>query len=285
MDTCTITTAQRTGEDRYSVLGASGFIGRHLVDSLRHAGHEVYAPAKNDPEIFKRRLGHVFYCIGMTADFRTRPFDTVRSHVSVLADVLEHADFDSLLYLSSTRVYARGAAGRETDAIVVDVTDPSDLYNLTKLSGESLCRACGRTGVKVARLSNVVGYDTQSELFLFALIREALSGRIDLQTSPESIKDYVLLEDVVSLLPRIAVEGNEWLYNVASGVDISHRAIVERLAQLTDCAWTVQAGAALSRFPPIDIGRIRTEFGFTPASVLDAMPALVETFRANQTTN
>lgn len=267
---------------KFSVLGATGFIGRHLVDSLLRSGHEVYAPAKHDPAVFKQELGHVFYCIGMTADFRTRPFDTVRSHVSVLADVLEKADFDSLLYLSSTRVYARGTVGKECESLLTDVSDPSDLYNLTKLTGESLCRACGRAGVKVARLSNVVGHDTQSELFLFALIREALAGRIDLQTDPDSTKDYILLEDVIALLPRIAVEGRDWLYNVASGVDISHRKIVERLAALTQCTWSVRPGAPLSHFPAIDITRIRAGFGFAPASVLDALPRLVEVFRSNQ---
>ena len=35
------------------------------------------------------------------------PFDTIRAHVSVLSEVLEHAEFESLLYLSSTRVYGR----------------------------------------------------------------------------------------------------------------------------------------------------------------------------------
>jgi nucleoside-diphosphate-sugar epimerase len=270
---------------KFTILGATGFIGRHLANSLRTAGHEILAHSRDDPGILTHKLGHVIYCIGMTADFRTRPFDTVRSHVSVLADVLEKADFDSLLYLSSTRVYARGTAGGESGPLVADVSDPSDLYNLTKLAGESLCRSCGRRGVKVARLSNVVGYDAQSELFLFALIREALAGRIELQTDPDSTKDYILLEDVVSLLPRIAVEGRDWLYNVASGVDIRHREIVERLAALTHCTWSVRPGAPLSHFPAIDITRLRAEFGFTPASVLEALPRLVEVFRINQAAN
>lgn len=266
----------------YTVLGASGFIGRHLVAALRSAGHEVYAPMRGDTEILTRKLGHVFYCIGMTADFRTRPFDTVRSHVSLLADVLEEADFDSLTYLSSTRVYAHGNSGRESDHLVVDVADSSDLYNLTKLTGESLCRSCGRAGVKVVRLSNVLGYDAQSELFLFALIREALSGHIELRTDPASTKDYILLEDVIALLPRIPVEGREWLYNVASGVDISHREIVERLSALTHCSWSVRPSSPLSHYPKIDIARIRAEFNFVPRSVLEALPRLVEIFRVSQ---
>ncbi len=269
----------------FTVLGAGGFIGSHLVKWLHANGHEVYAPVRDDPDIFIRKLGHVIYCIGMTADFRTRPFDTVRSHVSVLADILEKSDFDSFLYLSSTRVYARCNGGKESDAIIADSSDPSDLYNLTKLTGESLCRCCGRAGVKVARLSNVLGYDPQSELFLFTLIRAALAGHIELQTNPESAKDYLLVEDVVALLPRIATEGRQWLYNIASGTSVSHRAIVERLAALTGCSWSARPDLPLSSFPEINIERIRKEFAFSPAPVLEALPRLVDLFRAQGAIN
>jgi nucleoside-diphosphate-sugar epimerase len=262
----------------FTVLGATGFIGSHLVRALRDAGHDVCAPAKDDKAIFERPLGHVLYCIGLTADFRSRPFDTVRAHVSVLADVLEKAAFDSLVYLSSTRVYARGASGKESASLAVDVSDPSDLYNLTKLTGESLCRSCNRPNVKVARLSNVIGRDHHSDNFLFALIREALSGRIELQSDPDSAKDYILLDDVASLLPRIAAEGKGWLYNVASGTNIAHRDIVDVLVKLTGCEVAVLPGAPHLAFPEIDITRLRGEFGFLPASILKYIPGVVTGF-------
>lgn len=267
----------------YTVLGASGFIGSRLVEVLRDAGHEVYAPAKGSADITGRPLGHVLYCIGMTADFRSRPFDTVRAHVSVLADVLERADFDSLVYLSSTRVYARSASGTEQTPLAIDAADPSDLYNLSKLTGESLCRSCNRPNVKIVRLSNVVGCDHGSQNFLSTLIREALAGRIELQSDPASAKDYILIDDVVALLPRIAAEGREWLYNVGSGIKVSHRDIVALLARLTECEVAVRPGAPLIDFPAIDVTRIRSEFGFSAIPVLDTLPDLVARARLHST--
>lgn len=263
----------------YTVLGATGFIGRHLVQALRGAGHDVFAPPKGSQELFERPLGHAIYCIGLTADFRNRPFETMRAHVGVLADVLEKAEFDSLLYLSSTRVYGSQASGTEQSVLTADVSNPSDLYNLSKLAGESLCRSCGRAGVRVARLSNVVGPDPDSENFVSALIRAALTGRIALHSHPDSAKDYILVDDTVALLPAIAAHGREWIYNVASGVNLRHRDIVERLAALTGCAVTIDDGAPLTSFLPLDTGRIRTEFGYRPASVLDALPALLAAYR------
>lgn len=267
---------------QFTILGAGGFIGSALVSHLKANGHAVYAPARGDMQVFRHGLGHVIYCIGMTADFRSRPFDTVNAHISFLAQILQQASFDSLLYLSSTRVYAGAASGSEVVPLQVDSSSPSDLYNITKLAGESLCRSCGRAGVKVARLSNVVGEDHRSQNFLFALIREALSGQIELQTDPDSAKDYILLHDVVSLLPRIAVEGKDWLYNVGSGINLHHRAIVARLAELTACEVTIRQHAPLLDFPAIDVTRIHAEFGFSAASVLDTLPSLVAACRAHQ---
>lgn len=263
---------------RFTVLGATGFIGSAQIAYLRAAGHDVFAPPKGSPQLYDRPLGHVLYCIGLTADFRTRPYDTMRAHVCVLADVLERADFESLLYLSSTRVYDSDA-NSETARLRVDVGAPSDLYNVSKLAGESLCRSCGRAGVRVARLSNVVGHDPQSENFLTSLVREALAGRIVLQSHPDSSKDYILLDDVIALLPAIAARGSEATYNVASGVNLRHREIAERLAGLTGCSVAVAENAKLIDFPTLDVTRIRAEFGFTPSSVMDALPGVVEAFR------
>lgn len=261
--------------EHYTVLGASGFIGRHLVASLQSRDLCVWAPERGGPEIFARPLGHVIYCIGLTADFRSRPFDTVRAHVSVLAELLERANFDSLLYLSSTRVYAGLDVAQEGASLMVNPENPSDLYNLSKLMGESLCLSCERGGVRVARLSNVVGCDPNSDNFLFALIREARGGQIVLRSDLDSSKDYILLDDVLTLLPRIAVSGRERIYNVAGGGNIRHRELAGRLVELTGCALDILPAAPRQCFPTIDIKRIRAEFDFVPSSVLDALPALL----------
>lgn len=261
----------------WTVLGAGGVIGRHLVARLRAAGENVFTPTRNEPGLHEKSLGHVIYAIGLTADFRQRPFDTVEAHVSRLAEVLLRTEFDSLLYLSSTRVYARTARTDEDGPLPVQAQDPSDLYNISKLMGESLCLHCGRADVRVARLSNVVGGDdADSDNFIPSLLRAARAGRITLQTAPESTKDYIHIDDVTDLLLRIAAQGRERLYNVASGVQTSHAQWVERLAARAGCAVEVAPDAQATHFAPIDIGRIRTEFGFVPRPVFSILPAAQE---------
>src|SRR5437868_14664917 len=94
-----------------TVLGASGFIGSHIVRELEQRGEKYYAPAKVET-IWDKDLGNIIYCIGLTADFRTRPFDTVEAHVCKLNELLKRGRFDSLLYLSSTRVYIHSKKDR-----------------------------------------------------------------------------------------------------------------------------------------------------------------------------
>ncbi|MDZ7921990.1 NAD-dependent epimerase/dehydratase family protein [Rhodoferax sp.] len=257
----------------WTVLGANGTIGRRLVARLRATGQTVDTPGRGEAGLYRRPLGHVIYAIGLTADFRRRPYDTMQAHVSVLAEMLQQADFESCSFRHhGARLWRALPGPRGWSRCLVLAQDPSDLYNLSKLMGESLCLQDARAGVRVARLSNVVGgEDAGSANFVPSLVREARSGRIVLQTAADSAKDYIHIDDVAELLPRIAAGGRERLYNVASGVQTTHAQWTAQLAAQTGCAVEVTPGAPAVRFIPVDIGRIRAEFDFQPRPVLAAL--------------
>ena len=264
----------------FTVIGASGFIGAALTAHLQASGESVYLPQRGAPEIFSRPLGHVIYAAGVTADFRTRPFDTLRANTGLLAELLERGDFDSLLYLSSARIYRHAESGREDVAVALKPADPEDLYDLTKLTAEALCNACGRSGVRVARLTNVVGSDFGSKNFLYALIRSACDrGEIVLRSSLQSVKDYVLLDDVLEQLPRIASAGREACYNLGSGCNITHAEILNILVACTGARWRVEEGAPTVSSTRVDIDRLRAEFGYHPRPVLEHLPELIAAYR------
>nr|WP_295784522.1 NAD(P)-dependent oxidoreductase [Rhodoferax sp.] len=257
---------------RFTIFGASGSIGSRLVTTLKASGHDVLAPARGDPAVLTQVLGHVIYAIGVTADFRSRALDTVEAHVCALVPLLRSAQFDSFLYLSSTRVYGGQQLGAEDVALALNPHDPSDLYNLSKLMGESMCLTSGRSGVRVARLSNVVGADDpDSSNFLPSLLRDACAGHIALRTDLASAKDYIHIDDVLHLLPRIATHGQRSMYNVASGQQVTHRQWVEHLVATTGCTVDILANAPVTHFAPVDVTRIRGEFGFEPRPVLSTI--------------
>jgi nucleoside-diphosphate-sugar epimerase len=263
-----------------TVLGASGFIGSHLVRKLKNEDIDFYAPTR-DAHISKKNLGDIIYCIGLTADFRALPFATVEAHVCFLNEVLRQYEFDSFLYLSSTRVYgARKGIAREDDIIKIQPLNFDDLYNISKIMGESICFATGKDAVRVVRISNVYGYDSKSQNFIFSLIKDALRyKKIVLNTSLDSEKDYVSVEDVVSILPKIAGLGSQKIYNVASGQNITNSQIVNILSEFTGCSVQVDENAQRVFYPDICIDRLTNEFAFTPSNITDDFKGLVSMYQ------
>lgn len=265
---------------RYTVIGAQGFIGGLLAGELSRRGEEVFVPCR-DESLNGIDLGIVYYCIGLTADFRSRLHDTVNAHVCVLNEMLDNARFTRLVYLSSTRVYS-GLTGwvDESARLIVNPNDPSDVYNLSKLMGEAACLHSGRPAC-VARLSNVVGHDFKSSNFLFDLIREACDDQvIHLRSAPESAKDYIMAQDVVEALISLAKHPDpRSIYNLASGQSLHNKTICGALAKITGCHWHVGAAAPLLEFPHIDVSQARAELGLDPALVLESLPELVDHYR------
>jgi nucleoside-diphosphate-sugar epimerase len=273
---------QGTLPQRFTILGGQGFIGSHLVTFLRSRGHDCVVPARDEmPLRHTGSLGHVVYCIGLTADFRSRPFDTVDAHTGLFSAFLRSADFESLLYLSSTRLYQSGGSGSENASFTVDPADPSHLYDLSKLTAECLCLSLDRSSVRVARLANVYGPDFQSDNFLTCLLRDATRlGALKLQSHRESAKDYVALADVVEMLERIALAGSSRMYNVASGHNVSNGEIVAKLQELSGCLVEWVPGSSLVTAPPLRIDRLQSEFGYRPKQLRDELPSLFELFRS-----
>jgi nucleoside-diphosphate-sugar epimerase len=265
----------------FTILGGGGFIGRHLVATLRAQGEEVWVPPRHAPDLFERPLGDVVHAAGVAAarEVRSRPFATVEAHVCLLRRVLEEADFRSLLYLSSTRVYGHGTSvpAVESQTLSVDPASSNQLYPLSKLMGEALCHAAHRDGVRVVRLSNVYGSDDESERFVPTVLRSALrEGRVVLRTALDSAKDYISVEDVVRLLPEVARRGKARIYNIATGYNVSHRELLAAIAAAVPLSVEVEPGAPTLVVPPISIGRAQEELGFMPRRrLLDDVPELV----------
>lgn len=259
---------------KFTVIGSSGFIGHALTEALtRRSDATVRCVDRQQMTHLSGPLsgedfGHVFYCIGLTANFRTRPFDTVQAHVCILRDFLENARFETFTYLSSTRVYEGASSTSETADLKVSPGDPGHLYNLSKLMGESLCHARG-ANARVVRLSNVYGAAMPQQNFLSQVLRESReSGHVRFLTAPSSSKDYVSIQDVVRWLPLIATRGTHAVYNVATGQNISNDRIGELLEQ-RGVGVGFSPDAPEWSFPLIDTRRLSEEFGPPTSSLAE----------------
>lgn len=252
---------------RYTVLGASGFVGGRLHAALLRDGAEVYAPARGDADIFTRDLGCVFYCIGLTADYAARPAATVEAHAGLFARLIEQGRFARIVYLSSTRLYddSAGDVGETGAALRLDPRNPRHLYDLSKALGENLCLTATNGRGCVARLSGV--FDTQAGApgFLSQWLQRAAQERaFTLDSGGAYLRDYIHVDDVLRALRKLADVEPGALWNVASGETLSNAEI----ASLFNArGWRVDFAkeAAAQRLPRCDVAPLLAH-GVAPRS-------------------
>lgn len=260
-----------------SLVGAGGFIGRHLRDvairrsiTLREIGRNEI-PRGED-------LGDLVYAAGVTADFRNRPFATVDAHVSRLAELLERNKLTSITYLSTTRVYARAAVASEAALLPIDVASPEDLYALTKLTGERLCASSGIPAT-IVRLSNVLGYRPDSPDFFWSVLRDASHGSLTFRSAAQSAKDYVDVENVADAIIELVVRRQQGTFNVASGRNTTHGELADLLRAELQCRIEFAENAPNISFPPIDIRALRAVTEWNPNDPVVMMRTLIRRYR------
>jgi nucleoside-diphosphate-sugar epimerase len=264
---------------KFTVFGSTGFIGTNICQFLKKGGIEYFTPERDYRCNKNINLGHVIYGIGLTADFRSRPIDTVQAHVGRLIEILENSSFDSFVYLSTTRVYLNSQTGNELSDLVVNPSNPDDLYNISKLMGESVCLSYKKENIKIARISNVIGRGININSFLYSILNDIKTkNKLALRSSIYSEKDYINIDDVVHLLFKIAVYGQKQLYNVASGVNISNKEILDIISKTKPFEMLYETEAPLVKSPQIDIGNISQEFKFNSGNVINKIEDLIQAF-------
>lgn len=262
-----------------TVIGGQGFIGRALISYLELMGWQCWVPDRGiqwpQPE---RDLGHVFYCAGLTADYLARPADTVEAHVALLSRVLQSSNYQSLVYLSSTRLYdglPSGTLANEDADFHLKPAHPRHLYDLTKLTGENLCHLIGQGRARIARLSCVYDHTSDAEGFLPELMRQLAqtpaSKTLSLASSPHFSRDYVHLLDVLKALVGIATNGTQPVYNVASGENLRNFELANEVARVCNRHIVFESDEIQAEPPRIDVLRLQSLLDFRAAPVFETI--------------
>ena len=262
---------------KFTIFGGSGFIGKNLVNYLRSLGYEVFAPSRNEKLPIKINLGHVIFAIGITGNFRGRPFDTIESNVSILAKYMQSSTYNSWLFLSSARIYGvHKDFASETDYLEVFPSQDS-IYDISKLLAESLCMSINNPKIRIARISNVYGASQSRNTFLGSLLSDiSLKKKLLIKESKDSSKDYISISDLTEILVKISIDGKNRIYNVASGKPITHLDLSKSLKKYTKEPIFFEDNGVLRVFPQINISRIEKEFNFKAKSLLDDLPDLIK---------
>lgn len=284
------------------VLGAGGFIGRHLVEHLSGRGLDVLAATRSPQDFSVRGVRNVVsgwergsdfqpYLQGCSALIHAASMSTPGSSAAqpqldgnlrttlAMVEALQAVQGCRAVFLSSggTLYGDRATPARESDPL-----GPRSYHGAGKAAAEHFFHAWavqyGGTAIML-RPTNVYG-PGQPARSGFGIVPAAfdsiLSGRsLGIWGDGSVIRDYLYVEDLVDLCASAVLQpmGMGWrAFNAASGDGISINDLLGRIERVT--------GQAISRsYEPlrqvdvpistVDISAARLAFGWSPATSLD----------------
>lgn len=209
---------------RSLVTGGSGFIGSHVVDALRRAGHEVVVfdrePARGrgdvelvlgdltDPSAVCRAAEGVDYIHHVAAVANVnhafeRPVDCVETNVLGSAHVLEaarRAGVKRVLFASTVWVYNAAREPHVDEDTPLYMPGPGHVYTSSKIACELLFHdyaALYNIPITVFRYGIPYGPRMRPELLIPIFLRRALSGQpLTIAGDGLQERNFVYVEDV-----------------------------------------------------------------------------------------
>jgi UDP-glucose 4-epimerase len=239
------------------ITGSSGYIGRHLCQTLKH--HFIVGLDKmHRPQMAERLIlqdindhAHIWHPDGgydvvvhLAAHVNVGrsmncPMDYYRNNINGTMSMLENIDYKHFIFAS-------------TGSVVY----PTSPYATSKLAAESLVREfCGLNGKKatVFRFYNVVGSEgyepTNVDGLMYNLMKARNTGEFNLfgtdyhTLDGTCIRDYVHVLEICNAI-KLAIEEPDdgctfRLENLGSGIGYSVKQMVETFKRVNNCDFKV----------------------------------------------
>lgn len=262
-----------------TVTGGAGLLGSHLVEHLAacgarlrvldtlvaaHAGHNVQAEFIQadirDPQQITAAIANPRACEGQPG----LAFDVNVAGTKQVLDAAQGAQ--RVVFLSSAAVYG------EPVRLPMDEGHPlngQDVYALSKLAAEQVCRMYLRRGlpITIIRNFNTFGPRQSTDFLIPQVITQALqTGRIEIRHR-EPIRDYLYVEDLVEAL-RMVVETDATrgeTLNVGSGLGIQTGTLADHLAAILGApVHCLDKPGTGSRALIADTSKLRRVAGWSP---------------------
>jgi UDP-glucose 4-epimerase len=296
---------------RVLVTGSTGFIGRHLVQALADAGHEVIS-------ISRTAEGPTGASLHLTADFTQPPDLPALGHVDAVVHLVGIGDvqiaardparvaqvnaqgtlhalqlartYDAqLVFASSQRVYRPSVAPLTEDSPAL----PTEAYGYTKLAAELYVAMMGQLfGVpgSILRLFSVYGPGQVATSSISGVVAifgaRALAGH-PLQIMSSTPRDLIDIADAVQGIERALLQPTTppRAYNIGSGMPTSLLTLAHAIkAAASSSSSIVESYTDLTTGGVVaDITRARQELGFAPqVSIEKGLQRYVEWLRSTR---
>jgi UDP-glucose 4-epimerase len=289
------------------VTGGAGFIGRHLVKTLKQKGHKVVIAdslvnpnSKADHSTYfyktdvrdKRAVADIIRkekidsCVHLAAlisvvDSVKDPASTIDVNVNGTTSVLEacaECGVANLVFASTGAVYGEP---KQFPIREEHVLDPLSPYGASKVAGEALVASyvnCGKLANATSlRFFNVYG---EGQSAAYAGVITKFAERLSSGTPPViygdglQTRDFVYVQDVANAI-MLALEsrtGNAGAFNVATGRSITinelAKAMIEIFGLDVEPVYEDERRGDV-KFAQVDISRTRKQLKYSPEGRLE----------------
>lgn len=274
---------------KIAITGASGFIGKHVVEEALARGHHVTCPARrvlSTSDFWRDLQGADVVChlaahipIHM-ADRHPETFrECFEANVLLTSKILKAAEMVGVrrfVNFGSGNAYAMRQDHPDESAPLYP-TSRGTPYLASKVAQETIVAAWYGLETCTLRLSSVYGPGQKSGM-LYHLIRRLISGEtVVLEKGGAFGVDYVSVADVA----RVAVDACESSItgpvNIGSGRRVTIKTLAEMIRGIVGSGTIIvneaDRAARFIGFPALNIVRAIREFGFAPKLL---QPSLVE---------
>lgn len=274
------------------VTGASGFIGQHLVPSLRDVGHEVLAASSASGDVADERTWSSYPQADVVVHLAGKAFVPaswdnpaafIRCNLLGTVGALDYClRHNARLVFISSYLYGRPTVLPIPETAVLRANNP---YALSKKLAEDACRFYAHSlGAKITILRpfNVYGCGQSDSFLVPSIIRQvATSDRVRVKDL-EPKRDYVYVDDVVrAIISATDRQGEFSVFNVGSGESHSVQELIRIVQHVMGTDLPVVSDAQRRKDEVMDtiadITQAKLHLGWVPQwTLLEGVKQMVE---------
>ena len=234
------------------ITGATGFIGKHLVRTLKGDGYGTRALVRDNVsdaeenikgDLIEKKalssfLNGVDVVVNLVGGYYPPFEDQLRSNVLAINNLCEEAvgaKVKKIVHISTAAVYGVSESGQKLKE--EDVTKPDTRYGLAKRLAEKVCEFYGHnTEIPfiILRPANVYGPGSDHGTVASLVEAAKKTGQVTIYGDGKARRDFLFVSDMVgAIIKAIEFDSKYEVFNIGTGEDYSLLDLVRFIEKIT----------------------------------------------------